>query len=245
MKILRTIITEILTKELKKINENKFVVYHGTNKNFSNFDYSKITSNTQSSWNGRGFYFSDSKSEAGLYGSNLIKATIELNNPLRLDKLKDSSILGSGIVKLFAKTSGLKDLKFKGISFYELNNIITKLEKNVSSIELEYSEGIKEWFKNIHFSYEGKDYEIMSKTKEEISNRNYINKLIISKIIYENYGISGLPIRVSEAVNPSLFTNILLKNGYDGVIAPNSTLASGNEYVVFDKSKIDLNNHSI
>lgn len=30
------------------------------------------------------------------------------------------------------------------------------------------------------------------------------------------------------------------KNGYDGVIAPNSTVTSGNKYIVFDKNNIRI-----
>jgi len=64
--------------------------------------------------------------------------------------------------------------------------------------------------------------------------------MIISTILYEKYDISGLPIRISELMNPYSFTKIAKENGYDGVITPNSTATSGNEYVVFNKNNIRI-----
>ena len=40
-----------------------------------------------------------------------------------------------------------------------------------------------------------------------------------------------------EVINPNVFTDILIKNGYDGVIADNNVLP-GKEYVVFSKNQI-------
>lgn len=43
-------------------------------------------------------------------------------------------------------------------------------------------------------------------------------------------------------MNPYDFTKIAKVNGYDGVIAHNSTVSHGNEYVVFDKENIKIIN---
>jgi hypothetical protein len=236
------ILSETYKNRLKSlagiISEEEFTVFHGTNSNFKDFSNDYIGSNTDGAWNGYGFYFSDSKIEAGLYGNKIVKAIIELNKPFRLDIVKDTSIGGSGIVRLFANTSGLKDVKFEGKTMSELNEIVLELESK--NIPAEFMKGSIEPFQHVYFEYDGEDYTIYNRTEAELANKKHVKSMIISKILYEVYGISGLPIRISEILNPYSFTKILQENGYDGVIAPNSTVPNGNEYVVFNKDQIKI-----
>ena len=233
---LRKLIQKILKENV--LSEDIYSVFHGTNNDFDEFDYDKIGSNTESLWNGHGFYFSDSKSEAGLHGKNVKKFQIQLKNPLRIDKVKNTSVNGSGLIRLFSGIDGLRDLVFNGRKIFEINDIIVKLEHDAKKIKIELTQGIKDWFKDIWFEYEGKEYVIRSNTDAELSNKNYIENMLISKILYKKYDIISLPIRIKEIINPYYFTKIAKENGYDGVIAPNSTVSTGNEYVVFDKENI-------
>lgn len=225
------------------ITEKKYLVYHGTDSVFTEFDYSKQHSNTDAAWNGSGFYFSDTPAEAKLYGSNLMKVEITLNNPFRLDLMEeDSSVWGSGLVKLFAHTEGLKDLKYEGKTIHEIYSIVCKLEKEYANIRHYLYDGLNANFKNIGIEYDGEDYDVKNKAKTEYENPKHLKQIIISSILDKKYNIT-LPQRISDIVSPRTFSNILQENGYDGVIAPNSTVFHGLEYVVFDKKNIKILNN--
>lgn len=190
--------------------------------------------NTGQAWNGAGKYYTDSRGEASLYGK-VTEHTITLKNPIRIDQVNDSSIQGSGIVQLFASIKELKDQKFNGKTFEEINKIIKSTEKEVDSMKLYYSDGTNKNFKHIIYEYEGKDKSLHNKTEEEIKDKKYIKGLITSRILNDKYNIKHLPIRISEAINPGFFSEIAQRQGYDGVVAENSTVTAGNEFVVFEK----------
>ena len=242
-KYIRGVLLESLSDKCKTkhtIQENKYNVFHGTNEQFGVFDYGKIGYNTDSSWNGYGFYFSNSKTEASLYGKKIISANITLNNPLDLTKIKDTSVQGSGIVRLFSKIKGLSDIKKEGYSYKQIGEILDNLENNFDVGNISYSDGSNNHFKHVWYNHNGKEYVIRNRTDNEINDKNWIKSLIISTILHEKYNIGGLPIRIKEAVSPHVFTKIAKENGYDGVINYNSTTVSGNEYVVFDNKNIQI-----
>ncbi len=195
------------------------------------------------SWNGEGIYFSDNKFEAALYG-HVKSYIIKITNPFRLNDIVDSSVQGSGLVRLFAETDGLKNEQFHGLTFKQINEIILKLENEIDINNIEIYDGSKDAFKNISYNYKGKNYNIYNRTKAEYDNLEYIKSIFISYILSEQYNIEGLPIRIKDAINPSNFSAILKRNGYDGIIADNSTVPTGYEYVVFDKSQIKEINQS-
>ncbi len=223
-----------------KGDKNKFHVYHGTNNKFDIFDLSKIGSNTEASWNGAGIYFSDTKSEASLYGEFLVEAIITLNNPIDLTKIEDSIIQGSGIVKLFASINGLKDLYFGEYKYSELSNILDELENTFDFKNMYFTEGSNKSFQHVWYETPEKEYVLRNRTSHEIGNKNHLKEMILSNILYEKYKISRLPIRINEATSPHNFTKIAKEEGYDGVIAHNSTVFNGNEYVVFDAKNIEI-----
>ena len=80
IKILKTDINENLNEDYK----NK-IFYHGSNYKFTDFDKSKIKENKL----GLCFNFTDDYNIAYQYGNNIIKAHLDLNNPLTLDKWRD------------------------------------------------------------------------------------------------------------------------------------------------------------
>lgn len=224
------------------ITENTYKVFHGTNNQFNNFDYDKIGKNTESAWNGMGFYFSDNQTEASLYGNKIINAEINLNNPIDLTTINDTSVQGSGLIKFFSKIKGFQNVKHDDKTILEISKIINDLENNFKYSNISFSEGLNQHFKHVWYEYDGKEYVNRNKTQNEINNKEWLKSIIISNILYNKYNISGLPIRVSELMNPYSFTKIAMENGYDGVIAPNSTTTSGNEYVVFNKNNIKIIN---
>lgn len=61
------------------------IFYHGSNNKFTNFDKSKIKANKL----GLCFNFTDDYSVAYQYGNYIIKAHLDLNNPLTIDKWRD------------------------------------------------------------------------------------------------------------------------------------------------------------
>lgn len=187
------------------------------------------------SWNGSGIYFSDNKNEASLYGE-VKKYIIRMSKPFDIVSVNDTSVQGSGLIKLFANTEGLNDVKYNGKTFSELNTIITKLEIDVDANKIETGSA-NGHFKHVYYEHNGKEYTIHNRTVHEYENLNYMKELFIKHILDEEYGIDRLPVRIMEAINPTSFSNILKKLGYDGVIANNSLL-SGHEYVIFDKSQI-------
>lgn len=238
-KFIATTVREYLNEQ-HYINESVYKVYHGTNDDFDSFDYDKIGTNTESAWNGVGFYFSDNKAEASLYGNKIMNAEIELKNPIDLTVIDDTSVQGSGLIKFFSKIKGFENVKHDGKTIAEISKIIDDLENNFDYNNISFSEGTNKHFKHVWYDYNGKEYALRNKTQNEINNKDWLKSMIISRILYDKYDISGLPIRVSELMNPYSFTITAKENGYDGVIAPNSTAPSGNEYVVFDKNNIRI-----
>lgn len=66
------------------LNENRYVVYRGDDKEFTSFDYSKIGKATGGDTNG--FWFSDDPHAANFYGEHVRKFEIELHNPLEVSR---------------------------------------------------------------------------------------------------------------------------------------------------------------
>lgn len=54
--------------EMSDKNNNPILFYHGSNYDFDEFDHSKIGSNTDAGWLGKGFYFYTDQNEAQHYG---------------------------------------------------------------------------------------------------------------------------------------------------------------------------------
>jgi hypothetical protein len=222
----------LFSKDNKVVDEkgNPLVVYRGV-------DEGGVFSGTNSAWHGAGVYFSDKKAEAGLYGKAK-EYVIKISNPFDLTKVEDTSVSGSGLVRLFAHTKGLSEKKFGDYTFKEIDEVVKKLEDSIDKHKIEVYDGSKDFFKSLSYKYDGKEYTLNNKTQAEYTDLDYVKSLFIGQILADKYKIDGLPIRVREAIGPSEFSDVLKKEGYDGVIAPNSTLPTGNEYVVFDKTQI-------
>lgn len=219
--------------------KNEYIVYHGSDKDFESFDKSKIGSG-KGNWHGQGFYFSDSKAEASLYGDNLYKVKITLNKPIDLTKIKDTSVQGSGLVHFFATSiDELGKLDYNDYTFNKLSALIKNLERKFNYDNIFFAEGRK-GFKEVIYETDEKDYIIHNRTEDEIKSKEYLKSIIISKILEEKYNINRLPISIDEATSPAIFTDIVEEKDYDGVITYNSTVIYGKEYIVFDASNIEM-----
>jgi hypothetical protein len=88
-KFIATIIREYLNENV--LNENNIIVYHGTNKDFDDFDSNLQNSVTGFGDFGKGFYFTQSKGIAKYYtlkskdNRTIIKTTVSINNPFIID----------------------------------------------------------------------------------------------------------------------------------------------------------------
>lgn len=227
------------------LSEEKQVVYHGTNNTFSSFDVSKISLDFNRLWNGAGFYFSDNKAQAALYGDKLIRVKINLNNPIDLRNAKDGTIRNSGLIRFLSKLNGFENVQYEGHLISEIRKTILNLENTISKEDFEFAEGSNKSFSHVFYEYGGKEYVLKNRTGGEISDANYMLSLFARLIIKDKYNITRFPIRINEIMNPYEFTKIAKQNGYDGVINYNSTASSGLEYVVFDPENITILNNNI
>lgn len=237
---IKIIISENQLKKIIKENINgKYIVYHGTNADFDEFDESKIGTNTKNSWNGYGFYFSDNINEAKLHGDNILKCEIELYNPIDLTRNEDSSVNGSGLIRLLGDLKGFSKVEIPKVkrTIGELDSIIRELEYNFNPSRIEYNEKNNTLFYNLT----NNDFlTIHSVTPNEYEQPEYIRAIIIRHILNDVYKIDNMPIRIKDFMSPYTFTLIAKENGYDGVINNNSTAFSGYEYVVFDSDQIKI-----
>jgi hypothetical protein len=216
-----------ITSVSENQNSGHIDVWHGTNSEFEKFDLLKMGSGNGAHWNGIGFYFSDSKAEASLYGNKLMRCRIFLSNPFDLTKTKDTSCWGSGIVRALASI-GLYDKTV----VERLNQVEKKFDPSLVQISGDGK------FKNVWIEYDDKEYVVRNKTAEELDPKN-LKRIYVTKILNEVYKIS-IPQKISDVCSAREFTDALKKNGYDGVIAHNSTVPTGNEYVVFNPEEIEI-----
>src|SRR3990167_7187385 len=72
-------------KSAEEFVKNKINAYHGTNREFGKFDLSKIGSERDKGFFGKGFYFSDKASVAGFHGGKVMELNVDLKNPLKLN----------------------------------------------------------------------------------------------------------------------------------------------------------------
>lgn len=223
----------------KLLTENKYTLFHGTNKTFDVFDIYKT--NVENNWNGAGIYFTDSKNEATLFGNKLIVANVIINNPFDISDIQDPTINGSGLIRKFANTPTLKDelCSRTPYTFFELDELITDVFTKVKNSEIYTTEGNNDNFKHVWLNLNGEEYVLRNKTKEEYNNKKFIINTFISILI--NLQVDRLPLNPSQAISPIKFTEILMKLGYDSIKANNSTIDNGYEYVIFNEENISIN----
>jgi hypothetical protein len=221
------------------------IVYHESNNKFNIFNLNKIsyTSGNYGHY-GYGFYFSNDIREAKTYGSNILEVYLRIEKPFYAS---DQILLKKYAVKYFNykekniafdKNWLLKQLKRKDNISYILANFLDKydyskawkelfnyLEKNnlnINDAKLDLN-NVADWFQatNVNSQESLSDYMIEEVEKE-------LGKAIFVKDVLEHISLHWL---TNLGEYSKEFTDIIKKDGYDGVIA-------GSEYVVFNSYQI-------
>lgn len=235
---IKIIITENQLKNILKENMNsKYIVYHGTDNDIDEFYENEIGTNTKNNWKLDGFYFSDNINQSKLFGNIILKCEILLDNPIDLtqSKYKDSSVNGSGLIRLLGDLKGFSKVEIPQLktTIGDLDSIIRELEYYFNPDRIKYNE------KNKTLNYNN-SITISNIKPNEYENQEFIKALIIKQILNDKYKIDNMPIRIEDIMSPDMFTSIAKDNGYDGVIMDNSTAFSGYEYVSFYSYKITI-----
>ena len=114
-------------------NGEPMVVYHGTNEKFDSFDEKKIGYGTGNYGHyGYGFYFSDDKREATVYGDKILECYIKIEKPFT----------GSDEEILLLKRNGIcniDDMVIQSIDFDSLYKEIKRVDPNLG-ILIDYIE---------------------------------------------------------------------------------------------------------
>jgi hypothetical protein len=131
---------------------NSIIAYHGTNKDFDNFNLEfSGTSNDPGDY-GKGIYFDTDKEWARSYGKRLITAELLINNPYYINfnfysqyKKENTNKVNNPELLKFIESLGLENLKGKYDTFLSLTRSvgaskITKLAQNkgYDSIIIDY-----------------------------------------------------------------------------------------------------------
>lgn len=214
-------------------DSNPLLLYHGTDAVFSDFDriYSGANTGTHG-FLGQGFYFTDKKSVANNYGSNIVSAYLKMENPATITGNLEYDIKALGLSNLIPKDS---DNTF--------GEILTATEAVRAGIgEIYNSQGIRDWFTNVSAEFNGKDYILRSLTAAEIADSQYVRERLVNHILYQEYAIPNINNMgsIGNAVSPGILTEALKVNGFDGIIADGSDIMGigSKEYVAFNPTQI-------
>jgi hypothetical protein len=225
-------------------NGNPQILFHGTKEKFKSFDIKKIGYGSRNYGHyGYGFYFSDDIREAQVYGDNILKCYIKMENPFTAT---DDELL-------LLKRNGVRnipDLVIKSIDYDSLFKEIEKIDKNASilmnyikkyNLEIawdkfhEEKREIKDYYNDL--SNYTDEYTTLNKNSDGVPD--YVFKDLsdigvnIKKLIY-NQGLEHQTAFhwITDLGNYSQeVTEVIKKLGYDGIIY-------GSEYVVFNSNYI-------
>ncbi len=243
-----------LANASKVVDENgePLVVFHGSNNDiFSVFDKEKI-GQRDSGFYGKGFYFANSKGEAGYYGENIYAVFLNIKNPLNLTDSLGGAYFGlqdnlfyKGAIRL--RELGLLDKKeLELLSKYEkaIKDFMDKVEvEEINTFDRNDNE-IKVWYaklkgdKDFEFSYEVNNYVGL---QEKLNTKeNAINNLWNNKARFNGYDNLIKYFSFSDYIRENglseKLSNIAKERGYDGIFA-------GDEYIAFEPNQIkSINN---
>ena len=233
-------------------NGEPLVVYHGTtNKKFSIFDKEKI-GQRDSGFYGKGFYFANTKGEAGVYGKKIYSVFLNIKNPLNLEDSLDGSYFGlqnnlfyKGAIKL--RELGLLDRQeLELLNKYEkaIKDFMDKVEvKEINTVD-KNDNNIKVWYAQLkgdddyELSYDVKNYVGLQENLN--TKENAINNLWNSKDRYNNYSDLIKDFSFSDYIRTNRLSeklsDIAKEKKYDGIFA-------GDEYIAFEPNQIkSINN---
>lgn len=211
-------------------NGKLLVVYHGTNRNFDKFIN---MGETDTGYYGVGYYFTADKEYAKEYGSIIMNCYLNIKNPFLLTT--DSSDSSDALFDLRDSLSTLNGMP-KNL---KTNRTLPDGYYIKKEVEQHYGQSYTVYAVYPEEKYYGTD-------KEIYSNLNYNTEL--AAIVYFNDQLKGIDYDCGWAtsllkkVDRDNLSNILRKNGYDGIFVENWKNKEINEYVVFESDQIKIIN---
>lgn len=213
------------------------VVYHGTDAEFDTFDISMV-GKTDYGYYGRGLYFARDIGMASAYGKNIMNVYLKINNPLNLNEIIGNKL---GIrLNDSAFETGAFLLKKLGVLYPYEEARVAEYEK----VKKHFVENVKSYNDGYFYAeYTSPDGDYYKSRASFYDNTEENAKNTLFKRYLSNIEIDGMPadkvlLKFSIAdymrgnvINTARFTDMLIKNGFDGVFA-------GDEIVVFEPNQI-------
>ena len=219
--------------------------FHGTNAKFKNFDADYIGTNTgNDGYSGYGFYFSDDPLEAETYGNNIMKRYVDLKKPFipeRDNLAKYAENFGYSKEPIAVDSDWLlNNLKNKDTKAYDLakeiinngdekgwENFLAKYDGNDNVLNLDK---VANWARDTKI-----DKDIYKKTLSDYTIDELKNTFGNIKTVDDFKYLPSLDYFLDVGKHSKEFTNLLKKDGYDGVI-------NGSEFVAFSPEQIRTDN---
>ena len=237
----------------KVVDENgePLVVYHGTpvdvdRKNFR-FMEDRIGSTTDAGHVGRGFYFANTKGEAGYYGKNIVAVYLSIQNPLNLTNDTGDLTFSGHFLNWAPKLDvigALSSEQKQALDAMQAAN--SYVEENVKYVKAVSQDGSEGWMAKVPNPAEGFTDEIHMRPglrgafpatkKEALENLKYQFRNEMERFHKEVYpGLGTEHASVSDYVRTELgadrMTELATAAGHDGIIW-------GDEYVAFRPEQI-------
>lgn len=237
--------TADLSKTKVSKNGKPLTVYHGTKRKFDKFDMSWF-GQTDEGFYGRGFYFTTEKEYAQEYGPIIVEAHLDVRNPFWL---RTWSTLGSyAELDLRDDLAGLKgmpsDLKTnRNIpNGYYLNRREVDFDDTVI-----YSVHPKPELYGTDKEEYGPEVRITKQLDRDERQREGYKQMAISDFNDAMSGVdynTGMANWLLQKFDRNNFTDLLEKNGYDGLFicryVDNPTIDDVDEILVWDPEKINI-----
>ena len=119
--------------------EDGMLLYHGSKNKFTDFKPELIGTNDNASVFGKGFYFSETKSQAQKYGDNVGEFYVDIKNPLKVANTTEDlkNIQGSISAKDAKQLLFNKEIpsQYDGVQVFENGKMVEVVAKNNSQIK--------------------------------------------------------------------------------------------------------------
>lgn len=240
---------------MTNIDGNTLKGFHGTNAKFKNFDADYIGTNTgNDGYSGYGFYFADSPQEAETYGNNIMKRYVDLKKPFipeRDNLAKYAENFGYSKEPIAVDSDWLlNNLKDKDVKAYDLakeiiengdekgwENFLSKYDGTDNVFDLNR---VANWARDTKI-----DKDIYKQPLSDYTIDELKNKFGDIKTVDDFKYLPSLDYFLDVGKHSKEFTNLLKKDGYDGVINGSEFVAFSPEQIRTDSLKDYLANDSV
>ena len=240
---------------MTNIDGNTLKGFHGTNAKFKNFDADYIGTNTgNDGYSGYGFYFADSPQEAETYGNNIMKRYVDIKKPFipeRDNLAKYAENFGYSKEPIAVDSDWLlNNLKDKDVKAYDLakeiiengdekgwENFLSKYDGTDNVFDLNM---VANWARDTKI-----DQDIYKQPLSDYTINELKNKFGDIKTVDDFKYLPSLDYFLDVGKHSKEFTNLLKKDGYDGVINGSEFVAFSPEQIRTDSLKDYLTNDSV